>query len=249
MKLELAVVALGSANLVCSISLAQRNANSLIDRLDIIHKAMTEADNNVVAYHGGLPVALRDSAKNLYHVIHDGVGAVQRMEPLTHEDVGCIGTAAGQVSAIGTKFLNDLGASASVFGAHGLCGTAYRYSNRLGNISYDFYTAAKAKFPAQDQDYADKEIEANKALFAKCQEALAPGNCVDKQPSPSHNHSYTEPDKTHATCIGWQTPVPAPGTPGKGGEDGRPVPIEGAASVLGLSADTLALLVAVSFAL
>jgi len=129
----LTLIALGARCLASGDGIVvRRDATTLHNTLNSVRTRMIEADNQLEAYYGGSPTALRDAAQALYESIDDGAKLMREMNALSLEDVQSISSDAGQLSAAGTKFLTDLGAAAPVFGAHGLCGIIYKYSLHLG---------------------------------------------------------------------------------------------------------------------
>ncbi|KAI3318342.1 hypothetical protein HD806DRAFT_318989 [Xylariaceae sp. AK1471] len=234
-----------------------RNASTITSVLSSVFTAMTNADNQLLAYHGGLPTSLRDASTSLYNTLQGNIETLQNMDPLTHDDVIAITNISTQVTTIGGKYLEDLGAAAPIFEANGICDYLYNYSISLGTVVNDFFTAAKTKFPAEDQEYAAQEIEHTNAIFAKAQAALAPGACVNEVAPPEQSQSSAEPDPPKSTSVAWQTPTgwhggaptSAPGSGNGTGNGNPPTPIIGAGSALGPSSGALALIMAAVFLL
>jgi N-methylhydantoinase B/oxoprolinase/acetone carboxylase alpha subunit len=137
---QLAVMKVTAATLAVAVSVAAqpktmaRDASTITNVLSSVATAMTNADSQLAAYHGGSPIALREASHNLYTVIHDNVETLKNMEPLTHDDVIAITDISIQVTTIGGKYLEDLGAAAPVFAANGLCEYLYNYSVELGKF-------------------------------------------------------------------------------------------------------------------
>src|SRR5437868_13604308 len=118
----------------------------------------------------------------------------------------------------------------------------------VGKVINEFFTAAKSKFPVEDQAYATQEIDHTTALFAGAQAALAPGSCVNAVAPPEQSHSSAEPEQPKCTSVAWLTPTgghgvaptSAPGSSGPGGGNNThngnpPTPIVGSGSVLKIS--------------
>ncbi|KAI2625146.1 hypothetical protein GGS21DRAFT_531515 [Xylaria nigripes] len=201
-------------------TLVSRDTSVIVGLLTSIFDAMSDADNHVLEYQGGDPTALRESAVNLYSVINGSIAPAEVMAPLTLEDVIEIADISQQVTAIGSQFLDHLAAAAPVVAANGLCERAYEYSINLGQVSNDFFTTTKSKFPPESQEHATEEIDDTNERFVKAQSALAPDACVNQVEPPA----FDEP--TAPSTPTWSLPT---GVPGKNGtRAGRPViPVPG----------------------
>ncbi|KAI1265604.1 hypothetical protein F5Y18DRAFT_426696 [Xylariaceae sp. FL1019] len=211
MKINAALLAalLGT---VAEAGILARDTTTITKLLNDVFGAMANADNQLLAFHGGSPAAFHDAAKELFKTIVESTPISREMEPLNDQDVQAIGPISQKLTEAGTKFLNDLIAAAPVFEKAGLCEYVFEYSIYLGQVSDDFFITTKNKFPADHQAAAQQEITGTEQLFIKVQQALAPGVCNNKRQHelPSAGPGESEP---------WRKPCPSAQAP-DGGKHG-----------------------------
>ncbi|KAI1327504.1 hypothetical protein F5Y16DRAFT_191997 [Xylariaceae sp. FL0255] len=203
-----------------------RDATTITKLLSDIFYSMTNADTQLLAYHGGPPFALREACEALYYTIASGTPVSAKMDPLTGGDAKAITEISQKVTFAGTKLLEDIIQAVPVFEKTGLCEHLYQYSVWLGKVSDEFFTTTKGKFPEEHQATAQQEITGTETLFAKVQAALAPGACVneaeppkfcDKEPWKGQDGDHKgEGDEPKPSA-----PAPAP-TKGAGGNSSAP---------------------------
>ncbi|KAK5625054.1 hypothetical protein RRF57_000770 [Xylaria bambusicola] len=208
-----------------------RNSETITGLLQSVFDSMTNADNHVLEYEGGFPSALRQAGEDLISVLSAGVDTAHNMEPLTSQDVLVITPLSQKLSAVGAKFLKDIGDAAPKFAAGGYCSHVNTFIQHLGEVSDAFFSANKEKFPEESQGYAEKEIQTTDGHFAEAKAALSPPVCVDAvggaPQEGDDGQGHGEPAKEEpsaSTSIAWNTGAGHPEKPtgAPQGECGQP---------------------------
>ncbi|KAI0435333.1 hypothetical protein F5Y09DRAFT_336739 [Xylaria sp. FL1042] len=254
-----AATALLAAGVTASHHNSGRAVTTITGLLEAVFGAMSNADNHVLQFEGGDVSALVQASANLMSVIGQNIEAAKNMEPLTPEDIIAIAPLSQEVSEVGAKFLQDLGDAAPKFQASGHCSHVRNFAAHLGAVSNELFSAAKEKFPAGSQDYANKEIEETNARFVAAEAALSPPCCNDGPPGEGEGpNPGGEPSTT--TSVAWHTGPGFPGMPtappkgelpgnnGNGTHPGKPSPppVTGSGHVLAFSSAGLALVMGVA---
>ncbi|TGJ80147.1 hypothetical protein E0Z10_g8612 [Xylaria hypoxylon] len=264
----LAAGAVAQSNIVPGDSMTITTILPITDILSSVYDAMSNANNQALRYMGGDPTTLREAAQDLVEVIGHGIETAEKIEPLTVEDAVVIAPLSQQLSHLGAEFLGNLADDAGVFGAGGYCEHVHHFTALLSEVSNKFFTTTKSKFPAESQEYAQKEINETDAHFAKALAALSPPGCVDRVKIPEQCSSVpvvVEPTSvpvgveptgapigkpSHSTSVSWHTETSSPGEPTSapgGNHNGthpakpEPTPVTGSASVFAFPGAALAL--------
>ncbi|KAF2968403.1 hypothetical protein GQX73_g5139 [Xylaria multiplex] len=247
MKVTTALVTL-AAGAAARPDIASRNAttiSTITGLLSSVYDAMANANNRAVEYVGGEPVALRQAGFELIRVIGEGVETAEKMQPLTPEDVITVSPLSTQLSLIGAKFLENLSGDAKAFEAIGYCGHVHQFTVHLAEVSNKFFTATKAKYPASSQEYAQQEISAVNARFARAEAELSPPACVDPVKSapagPPRRRAYYSPGEPNCSH--------KPDGNGSHPAQPSPKPVTGSGDVFAASGAALALALGVALML
>ncbi|KAI1423310.1 hypothetical protein F5Y12DRAFT_716496 [Xylaria sp. FL1777] len=242
-----------------------RDATIVTGLLASIFDSMANADNHVLQYQGGDPVALRQAGGELISVIGQGIETAKIMAPLTPLDVIAICPLSKELSGIGGRFLQNLGEAAPKFAASGHCAHVHMFATHLAGVSSEFFATIKEKYPAESQGYANEEIEETDARFTALLAALSPPFCVDPveaAPGEGEGGCHGEPagKPSITTSISWHTgsgfpglPTAPPGGhhpsgPANGTYPGKPIipPVTGSGAVLAISSAAMALVMGVA---
>lgn len=124
-----AVLALGAT---AHPNIAPRDPTTITSLLSSVFDAMTNADNLILEYHGGPPIALHQAGEAVLQVLEGGIGVAESLEPLSPGDVAAISCLSDKVTAAGTKYLNDISAAVPIWAANGLCELAHKFTTAFG---------------------------------------------------------------------------------------------------------------------
>ncbi|KAI1113444.1 hypothetical protein F5Y14DRAFT_210126 [Nemania sp. NC0429] len=170
----LALAAAANADLV------RRNTTTVTGLLASVFDSMTNADNHILTYEGGPPIALHIAGEQVIGVLKEGITIAQSLEPLTLAEVEGISCLSDKVTEVGTKYLKDISAAVPEWSANGLCDLAHKFTEELGNVSSEFFSVMLCKYPPEAQEAANKEITGTKALFDEVLCSLSPPSCVNQ---------------------------------------------------------------------
>lgn len=124
-----AVLALGAT---AHPNVAPRDPTTITSLLSSVFDAMTNADNLILAYQGGPPIALHQAGEAVLEVLQGGIGTAQNIEALTPGDVAAISCLSDKVTEVGTKYLKDISAAVPLWAANGLCDLAHTFTTAFG---------------------------------------------------------------------------------------------------------------------
>ncbi|KAJ3552354.1 hypothetical protein NPX13_g11137 [Xylaria arbuscula] len=143
-----ALLAVGAFGAAANARVMSREASVIEGLLQSVFQSMANADNHVLQFQASGDVsALKQSGEDLISVIAAGVEKAQAMEPLQEEDVAAISPISQQLSAIGAKFLKDMGEAAPKFAAGGYCSHANQFVGHLCKLPHHVYSPKRMIAP------------------------------------------------------------------------------------------------------
>lgn len=133
MKPVIATAAL-ALGVIAQPNITPRDPTTITGLLSSVFDAMTNADNLILAYHGGPPIALHQAGEAVIEVLKGGIGVAKSLDPLTPGDVAAISCLSDKVTAVGTKYLTDICAATPIWAANGLCDLAHLFVSAFGKL-------------------------------------------------------------------------------------------------------------------
>ncbi|KAI1639781.1 hypothetical protein F4809DRAFT_638153 [Biscogniauxia mediterranea] len=166
---------------------AQGKTNGINDILQSLLDGMKRLDNEVLAYGGGKPDALRDAAKDLYENVMSGLTGVEGLPDLSLNEAIGLRPLTKEISDAGQTFLRNLVSKKWGFEDEQLCGYMNQYTTEFNAATDELFTAIGRKCPQVVQAEARAEIAESTRLFHEAATYLVPDNCVNDPDKLAHS--------------------------------------------------------------